>query len=176
MPIFHVCHRCGPKSSSRASMKSEGHGEHSPATRANMAGVAGTVDGINLLDASSICVVHTLATCLPADISGSSSDDTRRLTSFRNMRGPGCEASPTLWPLRQYLDENLVCAFWSIGSEATFFWAARDWNSSSEMSKKSHLDHPFGSLRQHRTHLDYSTVISSKKSFLHIGLTVFHPS
>ena len=54
---------CGAKSSS---MTSEGHGEHSPATRANVTGVAGTVDGI-LLDSSSICVVHTLATTsLPA--------------------------------------------------------------------------------------------------------------
>ena len=49
---------------------------------ANVTGVAGTVDGIILLDSSSICVVHTLATTfLAADTNGSSSDDTRRLLS-----------------------------------------------------------------------------------------------
>ena len=62
-------------------MISEGHGARSPVTRANVTGVAGTVDGIILLDSSSICVVHTLATTfLAADTNGSSSDDTRRLT------------------------------------------------------------------------------------------------
>ena len=106
-PTSTCAARCGAKSSSKASMTSEKHGEHSPATHANVAGVAGTVDGIILLDASSICVVHTLATSLPANVSGSSSDDMRRLTPLRNMRGPGCEASPTRWPLRPYLDEYL---------------------------------------------------------------------